>query len=77
MIAGQIRTLFPQTKITSVGVQDVLTFRIEQFGESQVLLGQVEGVLQVVVNVGLLQLVEVHKVWPETNIEGKNVRITP
>lgn len=45
------------------------TFWIEEFGETQVLLGQVEGVLQVVVSVGLLQFVEINQVWPG-NITG-------
>lgn len=42
----------------------VLTLRVEQFSEAQVLLGQVEGVLQVVVDVGLLQLVKINKIRP-------------
>lgn len=40
------------------------TFWVQKFGETQVLLGQVEGVLQVVVSVGLLQFVEINQVWP-------------
>lgn len=40
------------------------TFWVQEFGETQVLLGQVEGVLQVVVSVGLLQFVEINQVWP-------------
>lgn len=41
-----------------------LTFGVQEFGEPQVLLRQVEGVLQVVVSVGLLQFVEINQVWP-------------
>lgn len=44
--------------------EEVLTLRVQQFSEAQVLLGQVEGVLQVVVNVGLLQLVKINEIRP-------------
>lgn len=42
-----------------------LTFRVQQFGEAQVLFSQVEGILKVVVSVGLLQLVKVDQIRSE------------
>ena len=48
----------------------VLTFRVQQLGEAQVLLGQVEGVLQVVVSVGLLQLVKVDQIGSEQKTQN-------
>lgn len=42
-----------------------LTLGVQQLGESQVLLGQVEGILQVVVSVWFLQLVKVDQVRSE------------
>lgn len=42
-----------------------LTFRVQQFGEPQVLFSQVEGILKVVVSVGLLQLVKVDQIRSE------------
>lgn len=53
------------------------TFRVQKFGEAQVLLGQVEGVLQVVVSVGLLQFVEINQVWPEKmdSVEFRRLRL--
>lgn len=43
----------------------LLTFRVQQLGEAQVLLSQVEGILQVVVSIWFLQLVIVYQVWSE------------
>lgn len=42
-----------------------VTFRVQQLGQAQVLFSQVEGILQVVVSVGLLQLVKVDQIRPE------------
>lgn len=42
-----------------------LTFRVQKLGESQVLFSQVEGILKVVVSVGLLQLVKVNQIRSE------------
>lgn len=39
-----------------------LTFRVQQFGETQVLLGDVEGLLQVVCRIGPSQFVELDQV---------------
>lgn len=54
-----------------VNVCVMVTFRVQQLGETQVLLGQVEGILQVVVGVGLLQLIEVDQVGSEEDQRGK------
>lgn len=42
-----------------------LTLGVQQFGEAQVLLGQVEGILQIVVSVRFLQFIKVNQVWSE------------
>lgn len=45
------------------------TLGVQELGQAQVLLGQVKGVLQVVVGVGLLQLVKVDQVWSARTTE--------
>lgn len=42
-----------------------LTFGIQKLGEAQVMFSQVEGILKVVVSVGLLQLVKVNQIRSE------------
>lgn len=39
-----------------------LTFGVQEFGETQVVLGDVEGLLQVVRRIGARQLVELYQV---------------
>lgn len=47
-----------------------VTFRVQQLGEAQVLLSQVESILQVVVSIGLFQLVKVYEVRPEDETQS-------
>jgi len=54
-------------------VCETLTLGIQQLGEAQVLLGQVEGILQVVVSVGFLQLIKVDQVRSEDNNNNKKL----
>lgn len=41
-----------------------LTLWVQELGKPQMLLSQIEGILQVVVGIGLFQLVKVNQVWP-------------
>ena len=45
-----------------------LTLGVQQTGEAQVLLCQVESVLQVVVSVGFFQFFKVDQIRPEKNV---------
>lgn len=54
-----------------------LTLRVQQAGQTQVLLGCAEGSLQVVVGVGLGEFTEVHEIRPVQGIEGEGSRQAP
>lgn len=43
---------------------NILTLRVQEFGEAQVLLSDVEGLLEVVGGIGPRQLVELYQVRP-------------
>lgn len=54
-----------------------LTLRVQQAGQTQVLLGCAEGSLQVVVGIGLGEFAEVHEIRPVQGIEGEGSRQAP
>lgn len=52
----------------------VPTLRVQQLAEPQLLLGRVEGLLQVVGSVGLGQLVEVDEIWPAIGTQPRGAQ---
>ena len=70
MLKGDFET--KQTKYTSTRCNEWLTFSIEQSGEAQLVLGRVEGIVQVIGGVGFLQLLILYEVRPKTHTNTQN-----